>query len=304
MTQDKEPMIRVRGISKRLKDIQAVDHLSLDVFGGDVYGFLGPNGSGKSTTIRMLLSLVRADEGKIEIFGLHLKQHYKKILGRIGALVEKPDFYEYLSAYKNLELLSFYTGKPASPERITEVLELVGLKKRALSKVKTYSKGMKQRLGIAQALIHDPELLILDEPGIGLDPAGVKDIRELIRYLNAELNKTIFLSSHQLNEIEQLSTRMIIINNGRKVVEGSVEELLQKHHFHTKFQVDDPQRAIRYIRESNFDISAAELEGPALRVFCKRELVPLINRYLNENGIMVKTIVQQQRLEDYFLNMT
>lgn len=304
MTQDKEPMIRVRGISKRLKDIQAVDHLSLDVFGGDVYGFLGPNGSGKSTTIRMLLSLVRADEGKIEIFGLHLKQHYKKILGRIGALVEGPDFYEYLSAYKNLELLSFYTGKPASPERITEVLELVGLKKRALSKVKTYSKGMKQRLGIAQALIHDPELLILDEPGIGLDPAGVKDIRELIRYLNAELNKTIFLSSHQLNEIEQLSTRMIIINNGRKVVEGSVEELLQKHHFHTKFQVDDPQRAIRYIRESNFDISAAELEGPALRVFCKRELVPLINRYLNENGIMVKTIVQQQRLEDYFLNMT
>ncbi len=304
MTQDKEPMIRVRGISKRLKDIQAVDHLSLDVFGGDVYGFLGPNGSGKSTTIRMLLSLVRADEGKIEIFGLHLKQHYKKILGRIGALVEEPDFYEYLSAYKNLELLSFYTGKPASPERITEVLELVGLKKRALSKVKTYSKGMKQRLGIAQALIHDPELLILDEPGIGLDPAGVKDIRELIRYLNAELNKTIFLSSHQLNEIEQLSTRMIIINNGRKVVEGSVEELLQKHHFHTRFQVDDPQRAIRYIRESNFDISAAELEGPALRVFCKRELVPLINRYLNENGIMVKTIVQQQRLEDYFLNMT
>ena len=180
----------------------------------------------------------------------------------------------------------------------------MGLKKRALSKVKTYSKGMKQRLGIAQALIHDPELLILDEPGIGLDPAGVKDIRELIRYLNAELNKTIFLSSHQLNEIEQLSTRMIIINNGRKVVEGSVEELLQKHHFHTRFRVDDPQKAIRYIRESNFDISAAELEGPALNVFCKRELVPLINRYLNENGIMVTTIVQQQRLEDYFLNMT
>ena len=223
---------------------------------------------------------------------------------RIGALVEEPDFYEYLSAYKNLELLSFYTGKPASPERITEVLELVGLKKRALSKVKTYSKGMKQRLGIAQALVHDPELLILDEPGIGLDPAGVKDIRELIRYLNAELNKTIFLSSHQLNEIEQLSTRMIIINNGRKVVEGSVEELLQKHHFHTRFRVDDPQKAIRYIRESNFDISAAELEGPALNVFCKRELVPLINRYLNENGIMVTTIVQQQRLEDYFLNLT
>ena len=304
MTNDKAPIIRVQRISKRLKDIQAVDHLSLEVFGGDVYGFLGPNGSGKSTTIRMLLSLVRADEGKIEIFGLPLKQHYKKILGRIGALVEEPDFYEYLSAYKNLELLSFYTGKPVSPERISEVLDLVGLEKRALSRVKTYSKGMKQRLGIAQALIHDPELLILDEPGIGLDPAGVKDVRELIRYLNAELHKTILLSSHQLNEIEQLSTRMIIINNGRKVVEGSVEELLLKHHFHTRFQVDAPQRAIRYIKESNFDISAAELEGPALNVFCKRELVPLINRYLNEKGIMVNAIEQQQRLEDYFLNLT
>ena len=173
-----------------------------------------------------------------------------------------------------------------------------------MSKVKTYSKGMKQRLGIAQALIHDPELLILDEPGIGLDPAGVKDIRELIRYLNLELNKTIFLSSHQLNEIEQLSNRMIIINNGRKIVEGSVEELLQKHHFHTRFQVDDPQKAIQYIKESNFDISAAELEGHGLNIFCKRELVPHINRYLNENGIMVRTILQQKRLEDYFLGIT
>jgi ABC-type multidrug transport system ATPase subunit len=304
MTQDREPIIRVRGISKKLKDIQAVDHLSLDVCSGDVYGFLGPNGSGKSTTIRMLLSLVKPDAGKIDIFGLQLQRHRKEILSRIGGLVEEPNFYEYLSAYKNLELLSFYTGKPASPERIAEVLELVGLKKRAMSKVRTYSKGMKQRLGIAQALIHDPELLILDEPGIGLDPAGVKDVRELIRYLNLKLKKTIFLSSHQLNEIEQLSTRMIIINNGRKVVEGSVEELLQKHHFHTRFQVDDPRRAIQTIRASNFDISAAELEGHGLNIFCKRELVPLINRYLNENGILVKTILQQQRLEDYFLGIT
>ena len=304
MTSSTKSLIRVRGISKKLKEIQAVDRLSLDVYSGDVYGFLGPNGSGKSTTIRMLLSLVKTDAGEIEIFGLPLQRHRKEILSRIGALVEEPNFYEYLSAYKNLELLSFYTGKPASAERITEVLELVGLKKRAMSKVRAYSKGMKQRLGIAQALIHDPELLILDEPGIGLDPAGVKDIRELIQYLNLELNKTIFLSSHQLNEIEQLSTRMIIINNGRRIVEGSVEELLQKHHFHTIIQVDDPRRAIRYIKESNFDISAVEIEGKGLNISCQRELVPLINRYLNENGILVKSISQQQRLEDYFLGLT
>jgi ABC-2 type transport system ATP-binding protein len=180
----------------------------------------------------------------------------------------------------------------------------VGLKDRALSKVRTYSKGMKQRLGIAQALIHDPELLVLDEPGIGLDPAGVRDIRELIRYLNRTLNKTIFLSSHQLNEIEQVSNRMLIINNGKTVVEGTVDELLQKHHFPTRFQVDDPRRAIRLIKAANLEISSSELEGAVLKVFCKKQIVPIINKYLNDNGIMIHAVEHQQRLEDYFLNIT
>jgi ABC-type multidrug transport system ATPase subunit len=304
MKQDNENIIRVCELSKKLKEIQAVDHLSLEVCRGDIYGFLGPNGSGKSTTIRMMLSLVQPDEGNIEIFGLPLQNHSKQILSRIGALIEEPDFYEYLSAYKNLELLSVYSGKSVSSGRMTEVLELVGLKERAMSKVKTYSKGMKQRLGIAQALVHDPELLILDEPSIGLDPAGVKDIRELIRYLNTTLKKTIFLSSHLLTEIEQVSNRMIIINKGRAIVEGHVDKLLQKHHFHTRFQVDDPQKAIRLIQEGNFEIRATEVEGSELKVFCKRELVPSINKYLNENGIMVESIHQHQRLEDYFLNVT
>ncbi|UCH20626.1 MAG: ABC transporter ATP-binding protein [Deltaproteobacteria bacterium] len=304
MAQGRERTISIRSLSKRLKDIQAVDHLSLDVFRGDVYGFLGPNGSGKSTTIRMMLSLVRPDKGSIEIFGLPLQHHCKQVLGRIGALIEKPDFYEYLSAYKNLELLSFYAGKAAASGRIEEVLELVGLRERAMSKVKTFSRGMKQRLGIAQALLNDPDLLVLDEPGIGLDPAGVKDMRELIRYLNTALKKTIFLSSHQLNEIEQVSTRMIIIDKGRAIVEGAVDELLQQHHFHTRFQLNDPQRAIRLIKESNFEIISAEIDGPALKVFCKRELVPTINKYLNDNGVMIEAIEQYQRLEDYFLTIT
>lgn len=304
MIQAEEPLIRVRGLSKRLKDIQAVDHLSFDVCCGDVYGFLGPNGSGKSTTIRMMLSLIRPDGGEIDIFGLPLHQQRKQILSRMGALVEEPDFYEYLSAHRNLELLSVYAGKPVSSGRIMEVMELVGLKDRALSKVSTYSKGMKQRLGIAQALIHDPELLVLDEPGIGLDPAGVRDIRKLVRYLNRTLNKTIFLSSHQLNEIEQVSNRMLIINKGKTVVEGTVDELLQMHHFHTRFQVDDPCKAMRLIKEANFDISSLELEGAVLKVFCKKEIVPIINKYLNDKGIMILAIEQQQRLEDYFLNIT
>lgn len=222
-----QSIIKIRGLSKRLGDVKAVDGLNLDVYASDVYGFLGPNGSGKSTTIRMILSLVRPDSGTIEIFGRPFQYAVKEIPGRIGALVEKPDFYEYLSAIKNLEILSRYSGNKSDPRRIMDVLKITGLQDRAHSRVKTYSKGMKQRLGIAQAILHDPELIILDEPTSGLDPQGVKDIRDLILYLNRELNKTILLSSHQLHEVEQVANRMIIIENGQAVVEGDVHELLK-----------------------------------------------------------------------------
>ncbi len=175
----------------------------------------------------MILSLVKPDSGSIEIFGMPLNGFKKDILSRTGALVEKPDFYEYLSAYKNLEILARYSNINVSHDRIMEVLKTVGLLDRAQSKVKTYSKGMKQRLGIAQAILHDPELIILDEPTSGLDPQGVKDIRDLIIKLNKDLNKTILLSSHQLHEVEQVANRMIIIENGRSIVEGNVQELLK-----------------------------------------------------------------------------
>jgi ABC-type multidrug transport system ATPase subunit len=220
-------IIRIRELSKRFNDIQAVDGLNLDVYAGDVYGFLGPNGSGKSTTIRMMLSLVRPDSGTIEIFGMTLQGHRRAILKRTGALVEKPDLYDYLSAFKNLEILSSYSGSKVTARRIMEVLTIIGLEKRAQSRVKTFSKGMKQRLGIAQALISDPELLILDEPTVGLDPQGVKDVRDLIHTLNHDMHKTILISSHQLHEIEQVANRMIIIDGGRAVVEGDVKELLK-----------------------------------------------------------------------------
>jgi ABC-type multidrug transport system ATPase subunit len=222
-----QPIITIRGLSKRFNHLQAVDNLNLEVLEADVYGFLGPNGSGKSTTIRMMLSLVRPDSGTIDIFGMSLKNSRKDILSRIGALVEKPDFYEYLSAYKNLEILSSYFGRKDSRDRIMEVLEITGLQDRANSKVKTYSRGMKQRLGIAQAILHDPELIILDEPTSGLDPQGVKDIRDLILYLSREIHKTILLSSHQLHEIELVANRMVIIDKGKAVIEGEVKELLK-----------------------------------------------------------------------------
>ena len=172
-----ERIIEISNLSKEFKEVKAVNDLSLNVFKGDVFGFLGPNGAGKSTTIRMLLSLINPDEGEIKIFGKSLKNERISILKRIGAIVEKPDFYGYLSAYKNLEILGRISGKNVSRNRIMEVLELVGLEKRYRSKVKTFSHGMKQRLGLAQSLLHDPDLIILDEPTTGLDPQGMKEIR-------------------------------------------------------------------------------------------------------------------------------
>jgi ABC-2 type transport system ATP-binding protein len=226
MNEPKE-IIKIRGLSKLFGDIQAVDNLNMNVYQQDIYGFLGPNGSGKSTTIRMMLSLVRPDSGIIEIFGLPLQGNRKAILGRIGALVEKPDLYDYLTAFKNLEILASYSGKKVTDKKIMEVLKITGIHERAEGKVKTFSKGMKQRLGIAQAILHDPELIILDEPTSGLDPQGVKDVRDLILHLNRDMHKTILLSSHQLHEIEQVANRMIIIDKGKTIVEGEVNDLLK-----------------------------------------------------------------------------
>lgn len=297
-------MIRVNGLSKKYKDIEAVSDLSLSVNRGDIYGLLGPNGSGKSTTIRLLLSLVFPDKGDIYMFGLPLQNNRTKILKQTGALVEKPDFYEHLSAMKNLQMLSIYSGFQVDDKKILATLELVGLAERAHSKVKTYSKGMKQRLGLAQALVHDPELLILDEPASGLDPSGVRDIRNLLMYLNKDLNKTIILSSHQLHEIEMLSNRMIIINKGKKVTEGEVEKLLVNHSYYTSFRLDDKQKALKLLKTSNFDIDKIEDDVNAIRIYCKREIIPLINQYLVENHILIYSIQVEQSLEDYFLTLT
>src|SRR5690606_37071272 len=207
---DDEKVIEVKNLSKKFKDLKAVDNLNLTVYKGDVFGFLGPNGAGKSTTIRMLLSLISPTNGEIKIFNKPLRQNRREILKRVGAIVEKPDFYGYLSAYKNLEILGRLSGTDTSRKKIMDMLELVGLDKRYRSKVKTFSHGMKQRLGIAQALLHDPDLIILDEPTTGLDPQGMKEIRDLIMFLIREKGKTIFLSSHILYEVEHDSNRMII----------------------------------------------------------------------------------------------
>jgi len=232
-------IIKVNNLSKQFKEINAVDDLSFTVEQGDVYGFLGQNGAGKSTTIRMLLTLIKPSAGEISIFDKNLSTHRSDILKQVGAVIEKPDLYKYLSAYDNLAIFAKMSGIKAEKKLLMQQLKMVGLEERATSKVKTFSQGMKQRLGIAVALVHDPQLIILDEPTNGLDPQGIADMRNLILHLSREQGKTIVVSSHLLSEIELVANRMIIIHKGKKIVEGKVAELL------------DPSRSLVQIETGN-----------------------------------------------------
>lgn len=299
-----EKVIQISSLSKRFKDLLAVDELELHVNRGDVFGFLGPNGAGKSTTIRMMLSLISPTSGTINIFGKSLLENRKEILTNIGAIVEKPDFYQYLPAIKNLEILAKISGKEVSSKRIVELLDLVGLKDRAKSKVKTYSHGMKQRLGIAQALLHDPELIVLDEPTTGLDPQGMKEIRDLILRLSKDENKTIFLSSHILSEIELVANRMIIINKGKKIVEGEVSNLLNSNKLKVTVEVENIATVKNILETTKWLNQIESISANKINFNLEQNEIPLLNKFLVENGIMVNALVPVRSLEDYFLNIT
>lgn len=296
-------IIKVEQLTKKFKNFTAVDNLHLNVHRGDIFGFLGPNGAGKSTTIRMLLTLVKPNAGDIQIFGKNILSSRNDILRKIGAIVEKPDFYMYLSAYKNLEILGKLSGADTSRRRIMELLGTVGLDKRAKSKVKTFSHGMKQRLGLAQALLHDPELIILDEPTTGLDPQGMKEVRELIRELK-DKGKTIFLSSHILREVELIANRMIIINKGKTLVEGTVDDLLKSDTLDVTFEFSDIEKASAVINESRFAgmIGSAEKNEYTFKLL--KEEIPEANRFFVSKDIDVIAISPRKSLEEYFLKIT
>ncbi len=299
-----EIVLEIRNLTKRFKNIIAVDNLDLIVYKGDIFGFLGPNGSGKSTTIRMITSLIYPDNGEIFIFNQRLTPNSKNVLRRVGAIVESSDFYLYLTAYKNLEILTRLYGINPTKKQIMEILDLVGLADRWNSKVKTFSHGMKQRLGIAQALIHDPELIILDEPTTGLDPQGMKEIRELIMLLAKEKSKTIFLSSHLLYEIEMVATRMLIINKGKKVIEGKVKELLSKEKAPYIFNLTDIRKADEILKnmglipEIDYKILNNSIELHSRKVSAEK-----LNKIFVESGIDVYSFYPKKTLEEFFLNM-
>jgi ABC-type multidrug transport system ATPase subunit len=302
---DPKPIIQTSLLCKHFDKFTAVNNLDLTVFKGDVYGFLGPNGAGKSTTIRMLMGLIFPSSGNISIFNKELKDNREFILSRIGAIIEKPDFYNYLTAIQNLEMLNKLQSVKLSTNKLYEVLELVGLNGREKSKVKTFSQGMKQRLGFAQALMHNPDLIILDEPTNGLDPQGVKDVRDLILKLNKEQGKTILISSHILSEIEIICNRMIIIQKGSKLVEGSVNELLSFNELHVSFEFEDDGQVLNFIKQHDFlKLKFIETVHHRHHFNLLSTEVAQTNKLFIDHGFSVKSMIPVHSLEDYFLNMT
>lgn len=298
-----ETIIEVQHLAKSFGAFEAVKDVSFSVQRGDVFGFLGPNGAGKSTTIRCMLSLITPDKGTISLFGKSLQTHRQEILRNIGSIIEKPDFYKYLSAEKNLEIFARVSGADVTRKDILEMLDFVGLTDRGKHKVGGFSHGMKQRLGIAQTLLHKPDLIVLDEPTTGLDPQGIIEVRNLILRLKNEQNKTILLSSHQLSEIELIANRMVIINQGKSIVEGTVSELLQAEEINVKINVDDSEKAARCLNDITQVKNVSILSRNEIEVLVNKNDVSLINRTLVANDIAVFALEPKRKLEDYFIQI-
>ena len=296
--------IQISNLTKRFKSFTAVDKLSFSVNQGDVYGFLGQNGAGKSTTIRMMLSLIKPSEGDIQIFGLSLEKEREKILSKTGAVVEKPDLYKYLSAYENMKLFSILSGISLTRAEIMRQLAVVGLEKRANDKVKVYSQGMKQRLGIAVALLNDPSLIILDEPTNGLDPQGIADIRSLILMLSKDQGKTVLVSSHLLSEVEQIADSMIIIDRGKKIIEGKVSELINPFSVQLEIISLDNLAAKEAIMHSAWSSGITHASTEKILINLNKDMIPALFKFLVEQNIQLINIKTTNTLESYFLSIT
>lgn len=284
-------------------DFRALTEVSLEVPKGSVFGFLGPNGAGKTTTIRLLLDLFHAPKGQINLFGLCHHTHRAQILNQVGALIENPSIYKHLTGRQNLEVVRKMTGVPKP--RIEEVLRIVRLKDKADVKAKNYSLGMCQRLGLAAALLTDPELLILDEPTNGLDPSGIIEMRELILSLNQEHGKTIFLSSHILSEIEKLATDVAIIDQGAIMYQGSLDGLRhQGQLMELTIEMDQITAGLEVLKKLNFTVSQHNEKSITLPISDKEDIAK-INQNLVEAGIAVFGLkASEQNLESIFLTLT
>jgi ABC-2 type transport system ATP-binding protein len=295
------PPVEVRGLVKRYGALTAVDHVDLTVNVGDVYGYLGPNGAGKTTSLRMMLGLIRPSEGTARLFGRDPLVTARALDG-VAGFVEAPTFYPYLTARRNLELLAAYDGNGASG-RIDAALDTVELTSRARDRVGGYSHGMKQRLGIAGALLRDPKLLMLDEPATGLDPAGMRDMRELIRRLAGQ-GITVVLSSHQLAEVEELCNRVAIVRKGRIVYEGAIAELKRGAGTTYRLETTDDERATAVCRAQR-GIKDVRVEHGRIAFAADEQAVADLSQALVEAGALIRALTPQTvTLEDLFFSLT
>ncbi len=296
--------IQVDQLTKEFGSFTSVHNLSFSVNAGEVYGFLGQNGAGKSTTIRMILSLIKPTHGSIKLFGKSIQTDREYILSRTGAMVEKPDLYKYLNAIDNMKIFSKYGGLSLSREDIMNQLAVVGLESRAHDKVRKYSQGMKQRLGIAIAMVNNPDLIILDEPTNGLDPQGITDIRNLILMLSREKKKTVVVSSHLLSEVEQIADSMLIINKGKKIVEGRVSDLLNPGKIQLEIETLNNEEAKLILSSSAWANSLNGNSMDKLIVEVNRTNIQDLSKYLVDHGVGLIGIKSVNSLEAYFLSLT
>jgi ABC-2 type transport system ATP-binding protein len=295
-----KPVVELKNVTKVIKGKTIIDSLSFDIYEGEVFGFLGPNGAGKTTTIRMIVGLMNITEGDILICGNNVKSNFEKALGNVGAIVENPELYKFLTGYQNLMQYARMI-KGITKEKIDEVIELVKLKDRIHDKVKTYSLGMRQRLGLAQCLLHDPKVLILDEPTNGLDPAGIREIRDHLRYLTRERGMAVIVSSHLLSEMEMMCDRIAIIQSGKLVEVQNIREFVQdskqKYFIELELQQETDLSFLTGIpfvkKESGIEV---ELE---------KEKVPELIRLLVQNGLNLYEVkAVSKTLEERFLEVT
>jgi ABC-2 type transport system ATP-binding protein len=292
-------MIQIDQVTKKFGSRLAVDNLTLSVPQGEIFGMLGHNGAGKSTTIGMMLGQVWPSSGRITLCGFDVASHRQQALQPVGAIFESPVFYDYLSGYRNLEILSHYTA-PTSRQRILEVVDWVGLGGREQSRVRTYSHGMRARLALAQALLPNPKLMILDEPSDGLDPEGIHEIRNTILRLHRELGMTILLSSHLLNEVEQLCTRIAVLQQGRKVFEGALAEARSRQNL-VRLRAGDFAAAVRELRQAGLIVN--DLDG-RLIALAPGVGTDQVVRNLVERGIAVFEIASEEMtLENFYLEL-
>ncbi|MBP1991450.1 ABC transporter ATP-binding protein [Paenibacillus eucommiae] len=293
--------IECRDLTKRIGRTAVVDQINLQINKGDIYGFLGPNGAGKTTTIRMLLGLMTPTRGSIRIFGKDMQKERIAVLRKVGSLVEYPSYYGHLNAYENLEAVRRILGVPKA--RIDEVLSIVRLTKEAGRAVKGFSLGMKQRLGIATALLGQPELLILDEPTNGLDPSGILEIRELLKRMPTEFGVTILVSSHLLAEMDQMATKVGIITKGKLIFQDTIEVLRQRAKSHIRMEVDTPDFARQLIRAQGIH---ADLHGGKLLLDSASNMqIADIVKQLVQNQVSVYRVEEQSKsLEEIFLELT